>query len=59
MIEEDHRAIQQVLYSFQNQVHYLRGVTGYFGDTALHEKLLLERYEKLLPRLDQAIEGAE
>jgi len=30
-------------------------VTGYFDDTALHEKLLLERYEKLLPRLDKAI----
>jgi len=59
MIEEDHRAIQQVSYSFQNQVHYLRGVTGYFGDTALHEKLLLERYEKLLPRLDRAIEDSE
>ena len=58
MIEEDHRAIAQVLYSFQNQVHYLRGVTGYFGDTALHERLLLERYEKLLPRLDKAI-GAD
>jgi hypothetical protein len=59
MIEEDHRAIAQVLFSFQNQVHWLRGVTAYFGDTALHEKLLLERYDKLLPRLDKAIEDAE
>jgi hypothetical protein len=59
MIEEDHKAITQVSYAFQNQVHWLRGVTGYFGDTALHERLLLERYEKLLPRLDKAIEDAE
>jgi hypothetical protein len=55
MIEDDHKAITQVSYSYQNQVHWLRGVTGYFGDTALHERLLLERYEKLLPRLDKAI----
>ena len=59
MIEDDHRIIQQVMYSFQNQVHWLRGVTGYFGDSALHERLLLERYDKLLPRLDKAIEDAE
>jgi hypothetical protein len=55
MVEEDHKAIAQVSYSFQNQVHWLRGLAGYFGDTALHERLLLERYEKLLPRLDNAI----
>jgi hypothetical protein len=55
MIEDDHKAIAQVTYSFQNQVHWLRGLASYFGDTALHEKLLLERYDKLLPRLDQAI----
>jgi hypothetical protein len=59
MIEEDHKAIAQVTYSFQNQVHWLRGLAGYFGDTALHERLLLERYEKLLPRLDKAIEDAQ
>ena len=55
MVEEDHKAIAQVSYSFQNQVHWLRGLAGYFSDTALHERLLLERYEKLLPRLDEAI----
>ena len=55
MVEEDHKAIAQVSYSFQNQVHWLRGLAGYFGDTALHEQLLLERYDKLLPRLDKAI----
>ena len=55
MVEDDHKAIAQVTYSFQNQVHWLRGLGAYFGDTALHEKLLLERYEKLLPRLDKAI----
>lgn len=57
MVEEDHKAIRQVSYSFQNQVHWLRGLAGYFGDTALHEQLLLERYEKLLPRLEAAIGG--
>jgi hypothetical protein len=55
MFEEDHRAIQQVSYSYQNQVHWLRGLAGYFGDTALHEQLLLERCEKVLLRLDQVI----
>jgi hypothetical protein len=30
-------------------------LAGYFGDTALHEELLLQRYDKLLPRLDKAI----
>jgi hypothetical protein len=30
-------------------------LAGYFGDTALHERLLLERYDKLQPRLDKAI----
>ena len=57
MVEEDHKVIQQVTYSFQNQVYWLRGLAGYFGDTALHERLLLERYEKLLPRLDKALAG--
>ena len=59
MIEDDHKAIAQVSYSYQNLVHFLRGLAGYFGDTALHERLLLERYEKLLPRLDKAIGGEE
>jgi len=59
MIEDDHKAIAQVSYSYQNFVHFLRGLAGYFGDTALHESLLLERYDKLLPRLDKAIEGGE
>ena len=59
MIEDDHKAIAQVSYSYQNLVHFLRGLAGYFGDTALHERLLLERYDKLLPRLDKAIEGGE
>ena len=56
MVEEDHRVIAPVSYSFQNQVHWLRGLAGYFGDTALHKKLVLERYDKLLPRLDKAID---
>ena len=55
MVEEDHKGIAQVSYSFQNQVHFLRGLAVYFGDTALHEQLLLERYDKLLPRLAEAI----
>jgi hypothetical protein len=59
MIEDDHKAIAQVSYSYQNLVHFLRGLAGYFGDTALHEELLLERYEKLLPRLDKAMGDSE
>ena len=59
MIEDDHKAIAQVSYSYQNLVHFLRGLTGYFGDTALHERLLLQRYEKLLPELDTAIGDRE
>ena len=59
MIEDDHKAIAQVSNSYQNVVHILQGLAGYFGDTALHERLLLERYEKLLPRLDQAIGDGE
>lgn len=59
MIDKDHEAIAQVSYSYQNQVHWLRGVYGYFGDTALHENLLLKRYDELLPRLDKAIAGGE
>ena len=55
MVEEDHKAIAQVSYSFTNQVHWLRGVTGYFGDTVLHEELLLKRYDELLPRIDKAL----
>ena len=55
MVEEDHKAIAQVSYSYTNQVHWFRGVYGYFGDTVLHEKLLLQRYDELLPRLDKAI----
>jgi hypothetical protein len=57
LIEKDHDAIAQVSYQFTNQVHWYRGVLGYFGDTALHEKLLLKRYDELLPRLDGAIGG--
>jgi hypothetical protein len=48
-----------VSYSFQNQVYWFRGVYGYFGDTVLHENLLLKRLDDLLPRLDQAIGGDE
>ena len=42
----------------ERPAHWLRGLAGYFSDTALHEKLLLERYEKLLLRLDKAIGAA-
>jgi hypothetical protein len=59
VIDRDHQAIAQVSYSFQNEVHWLRGVTGYFGDTVLHEDLLLKRYEELLPGLDRAIDDGE
>jgi hypothetical protein len=59
VIEKDHDMIAQVGYSFQNQVHWFRGVYGYFGDTVLHENLLLKRFDDLLPRLDKAIAGDE
>ena len=59
VIEKDHEAIAHVSYSFQREVHWLRGVYGYFGDTVLHENLLLQRYDDLLPRLDKAIGGEE
>ena len=55
VIEKDHDAIAQVSYQFTNQVHWFRGVLGYFGDTALHESLLLKRYDELLPRLEKAV----
>ena len=55
MVDEDHRAIQQVSYSFSNYVQFFLGVTTYFGDTVLHENLLLSRYAEILTRLDKAI----
>ena len=58
MVDEDHRAIQQVSYSFSNYVQWFLGVTTYFGDTVLHEKLLLRKYEEILPALDKAIGGS-
>jgi len=58
MYEDSHRAIAQVSYSITNMVYYLRGVTGYFGDAALYEELLLKRYDDILPRLDKAIGDA-
>jgi hypothetical protein len=57
MVDGDHRAIQQAFHSFGNSVQWFLGVTTYFGDTVLHEKLLLKRYEEVLPRLDKAIGG--
>jgi len=57
MVDEDHRAIQQAAYSYGNSVQWFVGVTTYFGDTVLHEKLLLKRYEEIQPRPDQAIDG--
>ena len=58
MYEDSHRAIAQVAYSTTNMVYWLRGVTGYFGDAALYEELLLKRYDEILPRLDKAINDA-
>jgi hypothetical protein len=50
-----HRAITQSSYSILNQVQYLVGVTGWFGNTVLYEELLLKQYDALLPRLNKAI----
>jgi hypothetical protein len=50
-----HRSIQQTAYSYTNPVYFLRGVNAYFSDAALYERLLMKRYDDLLPRLDKAI----
>ena len=48
---------QQTAYSLTNPVYYLRGVNAYFGDASLYERLLMKRYDDLLPRLDKAIDA--
>jgi len=55
MYLDAHRAIQQSSYSITNDAYFLRGVTIYFGDAVVYEDLLLQRYDALLPRLDQAV----
>jgi hypothetical protein len=51
-----HRSIQQTTYSFTNTVFFLTGVNAYFSDASLYERLLMKRYDDLLPRLDKAID---
>jgi hypothetical protein len=57
MYEDSHRAITQASYSAGNPVVYLRGVTGWFGNSVIWEEQLLKWYDDLLPRLDRAIAG--
>jgi hypothetical protein len=56
MIEDDHKALRKCRIRIRTLCTSC-GVGRYFGDTALHERLLLERYDKLLPRLDKGHRG--
>jgi hypothetical protein len=50
-----HRSIQQASYQMTDIVYWLNGVTTYFGDAVLYERLLLKRYDDILPRLEKAL----
>ena len=52
---EAHRSIQQASYQMTDVVFWLNGVTTYFGDAVLYERLLLKRYDDILPRLEKAL----
>jgi len=54
-IDESTRAITQTMYSFSDELTWLRGVTTYFGDCTLLEPRLVTIYDDILPRLDRAI----
>jgi hypothetical protein len=54
-----HTAIQQTSYSFTNLAWYLNGVMTWVGDSVLYERLMNERYDNLIPRLEKAIDDAE
>ena len=55
LYEDAHRAIGQISYSISNPVCWLQGLTTYFGDAVLWERLLLKRYDEILLRLDKAL----
>jgi hypothetical protein len=54
-IDESTRAITQTMYSFSDELTWLRSVTTYFGDCTLLEPRLVTIYDDILPRLDRAI----
>ena len=54
-----HRAIQQTTYNMLDLVFFINGVTAWLGDAVLYERLMKERYDNLIPRLDQAIKDFE
>lgn len=54
-IDESTRAITQTMYSFSDELTWLRSVTTYFGDCTLLEPRLVRIYDDILPRLDRAI----
>jgi hypothetical protein len=54
-IDEATQAITQAMYSFSDELAFLRGVTTYFGDCTLLEPRLLTIYDEILPRLDRAL----
>lgn len=56
MYIDAHRNIQQASYEITDVVNWLNGVTTYFGDAELYERLLLKRYEDILPRLEKALD---
>jgi hypothetical protein len=54
-----HGNIQQASYAITDPVMYINGVTSWLGDAVLYERLMNERYDNLIPRLDKAIADAE
>jgi hypothetical protein len=54
-IDEATHAITQAMYSFSDELAFLKGVTTYFGDCTLLEPRLLAIYDEILPRLDRAL----
>jgi hypothetical protein len=52
-----HRAIQQTAYNISDPVYYLNGVTTWLDDSVLYERLLNERYDVLIPKLEKALQA--
>jgi hypothetical protein len=54
-----HGNIQQASYGITDPVIHINGVTTWLDDVVLYERLMKERYDNLIPRLDKAIADAE
>jgi hypothetical protein len=54
-----HGNIQRASYSITDPVIHINGVTAWLDDAVLYERLMRERYDDLIPRLDKAIAAAE